>query len=341
MSLDLGSPFQVYDTFLYIHRFLPSTDIVRNASVCKVWNEFVGVPNTWKMITQAEKIPLVKSKDGKERDYKSDFKILYPRTISWRMIDKYFGTCIGEMPFMSEDFFNKLSQQDPFDKEKKRDETFEYVVIPEFIKRKFGPNLAATVDENGILKITPRSPEDDNVIDEELLIPCKTRNIITLSYYPLAGIENGPVMMEKADDDKFEDLDGCSNKMGIYFMRKEVVGKGQDYLLQEKSIKEKGLDILPLNVRAMSNSIHILKSKECFDKAVTKTSNWTFARVSDAFKINGTEFKWAIGGFIPDMGMRLQYMNAQGSQPNTGAVAGCFPEAPVLEVEPSSTPRGT
>jgi hypothetical protein len=76
-------------------------------------------------------IPRVISKNKEvPRNYKEDFRVLYPITLSGRQIEGIFGDVIGKIPGIREEVFNELNTPDPFELEKLQRENYVVVVVP-------------------------------------------------------------------------------------------------------------------------------------------------------------------------------------------------------------------
>ena len=108
-------PFQLLDTFQHTAQFMGYDDIFRAAQVCKLWSTFSKDPAIWLQFFIKEGIPFVESVGGQPRDYKQDFKVLYPMTVSLKVSGRLFGNVPGELPLISNEWFQKCFQVDPFD----------------------------------------------------------------------------------------------------------------------------------------------------------------------------------------------------------------------------------
>lgn len=167
------------------------------------------------------------------------------------------------MPTIHEDMFNELNQPDPFEEERIMKETSVFVVEPEFILRKFSQQLSAALDKEGNLTVV-NSPNDSGV-EQELLIPFSLKNLKVLSAYPLAGQHNGSVFNARGSDAIFDECDSCSNGVNVYFMRKNVVGRGLTPNDQKNLVARHNFKIMTLRPRALFDVVSILESGTCPD----------------------------------------------------------------------------
>lgn len=304
MSFASIGPYPNLDTFLYGAQFWKVADLFRLAQVCKIWNQWMENSTTWESIFKLEGIPLVEEKKGKKRNYRADFKVLYPITISRRMIERCLGQFIGTIPRLDEERFNELSQPDPFEKGKTKGQTFRFLVEPQFIKRKFGNELSAMLDEKGNLTITPRSPEGSSATEQELLIPFSLPNLKTLASYPLTMPKNGPIFDKNSDMEVFDQCNSCSEKVSIYFMRFESAAKKRcmSYEDIKQIVESSGFQVMSLRPRAFANVVSILTSGTCPDD---KNGVWAYVRTSDPVRKGNHVFQACVGGFFKTEGLNV------------------------------------
>ncbi len=138
------------DVFYNFSRFLDCRTLCNLESVCKAFRDCLQKnPNIWHPQFDHEKFSLI---EGKNRDFKQDFKVFYPITLSARRM-LCLGEFVGKVPMMKESDFNMLQDWDPltvphsvtlkrahdqaFSDAKKICQTHRIVVEPEFIRRKY------------------------------------------------------------------------------------------------------------------------------------------------------------------------------------------------------------
>ena len=205
------------DPLLCIMGFLGPTDIARSAKVCKSWNTFIKDSSIyWEKRSEYEGISIV---DSARRDRKEDFKILYPRFVSGKMIGRLFGKVIGPIPPISEKDFNELTEEDPFENGKLKGETFVFVVRPDKVARTLDEATPLALNaSNELVENTGNSTETGEVLE----IPFSLKNHKMLCRYPLSGKENMPVFDKDSDSEVFEQCDTCPVIVSVYFMRKKI-----------------------------------------------------------------------------------------------------------------------
>src|SRR5271155_2879953 len=121
--------------YVCVQRFadhLEPRAIGRCESVCKGWNESCKSQEIWLRLSVRERIPFV---EGKDRDRRADFQVLYPITISGKRISRFLGELVGEIPLISAVVFSVLNAPDPFEDGKLMKDTWEFVVVYPLVKR--------------------------------------------------------------------------------------------------------------------------------------------------------------------------------------------------------------
>jgi hypothetical protein len=291
-------PFPNPDIFQYCSvKYLEPSDIAHAARVCKAWNQFqFSDQNLWKLLFEREGIPLVSSRNGGERNYRNDFKVLYPITISGKIISQFFGKVIEEVPPISEECFNELKQPDPFEKSKLKVENYVLIVMPTKIARTIDEETPLILDDLGNLI---ESPDQNPAQKRELKIPFSLRNINVLCSYPLKGKENMPVFAGDSEDEVFKQCAACPNEISVYFMRRYVVdlSRGKSYADQETLVKAEGFKVTPLRERVLFNFLKILQDGTCPDTSYPLT----YVRSSDAVHFGNNQL--IVGGFLPRAGV--------------------------------------
>ena len=318
-------PFTSHDLFQYACvQYLELSDIAHASQVCKSWKQLVSNQNLWKALSEREGIPLVGS-TKEERNYKKELEILYPITLSGKIISQYFGKVVEKVPPISEEEFNKLQQPDPFEEGKLKLETFIVVVDPSFVMRTVDQETPLALD---YLENLIESPKQENEQKRELKIPLSSKNIKVLSSYPLKGKENMPVF-DYVNDEVFQQCNTRPDKISVYIMRRHVVdqSRGKPYAEQERLVKKEGFEVTPLRERLFFDVISILKDGTCPDN---RDPQWrtTYARTSDIVHYDAEACHPVVGGFAPRAGVRVSYDYGDGR--SIGVVPGGPAEVPAI-----------
>ncbi len=324
--------FPDHDTFRhYSVKYLELPDIARAARVCKRWNQLFSGQNLWKALSEKEGIPLVISTNGAARNYKEDFKTLYPITISGKIISQYIGKVVEKIPPISEKQFNELKEPDPFEKGKSKGETFVFIVDPSFVMRTIDKETPLALDYLGNLTESPKqeseqNPETNTTEKSELKIPLSLKNVKVLCSYPLKGKENMPIFAYF----NLEVSQQCNtrpDKMSVYFMRRHVVNQSrkQPYAEQEKPVKDKGFEVPSLRVRVLFDTVSILKDGTCPD---ANTPRLTYSRHPETVRNGNNVYHSVIGGFAPGAGVHVYYYDYY--HDDIGVVPGRPAEVPAI-----------
>lgn len=239
-----------------------------------------------------EKIPLVESLPDQKRNYKADFKALYPITLSGKRIEQYFGVEVrGPLPRISAACFDKLSLPDPFDwnpKPETMGQTFMFIVVPHLMTRTSGVDFPFALDQQ--LRLTKKF-FNPTAAPQELVFPYSIGNLDKLCSYPLIGKTHLPVFNPSAFT-----LCHASSKISIVFMRRnppEVTKNTWDYT-QKAMVKKEGFKVGPLNARALLNAFYVLKCGTCPD-----AQSYTYVKNA------ATSSPVFIGDFEHGAGMRI------------------------------------
>lgn len=291
-------PFPNRDLFQYYStEYFELPDIAKATRVCKRWNQLFSDQNFWKALFAKEGIPLVSSTDGRERNYREDFKILYPITFSSRIIGHFFGKVIEKVPPICEEYFNALKEPDPYETDKLKGETFVFIVVPSLIARTADKETPLLLDESGSLVETSTADK------QELKIPFSFKNIKVLCSYPLNGKENMPVFNKTSPPEVFEQCRTCPDKISVYFMRRHIIeqSRKESYLEQKERVKNQGFEVTPLRERVLFDVISILKEGTCPD--VSKP--WTYALTSDLIHYENGKYRAAVGNFSSHVGLHV------------------------------------
>ncbi|HSW86254.1 MAG TPA: F-box-like domain-containing protein [Rhabdochlamydiaceae bacterium] len=310
-------PFPNADTFKHGVEYWELADICHLSRVCKLWNDLIkNHQDLWKQLFEREGVSLVASLSGQPRDYREDFKTLYPITeVSGRTIGEIFGEIVGKVPPIREEWFNRLKDPDPFEEEKSIGENYVFVVDPFLIKRK---EATLDLDESGNLIERPKQ-EIEHSKTQELEIPFSLKNIRMLCSYPLAGTENMPVFSPSSPIEVTDQCDSCPDRVHVYFMRRHIVEKsrGLSYSDQEELVTREQLEVAPVRQRTLFNATMILKSGTCPDLSKIRSVN---VRHSDLL---GNKFYRATSGnFFPGLGMCVGWAAREYGFPGLGVVPG-------------------
>jgi hypothetical protein len=323
----MTTSFSNKDVFSTIASNLTSADVCHWGLACKSLAEAADQPVIWWQHFVKEKIPFV---DRKDSDYKKEFKILQPITLSGRIIEQFFGEIVGEIPKISLEWFNSLSRPESYDKKEIMAKSWALILEPPAIKRKFAKHLSATLDANGNLKIFPRMKKDlATATETQLVIPFTLSNFRILCCYPLSGGENKPVFdWGLSGDAPFQFCAPPTTKVIPHLMRKlspsEMFFKHAPD--QKKEIESKGFKTTTTRVRAFYNAVQILKDKTCLDSA----KPLSFVRTFDHTKLQpeiSTPF--VIGRYEPQKG--LQILEKSDASSYVGAIPSISVEAKTEE----------
>ena len=324
------------DTLLPIVELLGVADLESSALVCKLWRN-VTHQLIWEKRSKEEGIPLVA---GTKRDREEDFKFLYPITLNGKTIQQYFGRVDGEIPDIDAAKFNTLvTQDDPWQAGIKRHHTFEVIVSPAHIIRPYDQALFNMLAKEGDLAEILPTTGSNNI--QEMRIPFGLKNRTLLAKYLFAKHANGPVIKYLSPElmFKFFSEPNPSNltltKTALYIMRKEVIGRDLSYVDQQKLVKTHHLEITPLDIRLLSNTVGILKFGTCPD---TEIPAKTYARTSTLvqYSYDNRDCPMVIGGFVPAIGLDVSTDYFSANAHNYDGVATGIP----AEVQTSEIGKG-
>ncbi|MES2200223.1 MAG: hypothetical protein V4489_08660 [Chlamydiota bacterium] len=295
--------------------------------VNKVWKGVIDGPEgrvLWRRVSIGEGVPIVQ---GESRDHKDDFRFLLPITISSRIIGKYLGEVVGEVPLMREDVFTRLKhEKDSFEVRKFQRDTHVVIVDPSKLKITVSPNRPLRLDATETLEEVPVA-ERDQIVKAELTIPFSFKNLRMLAAYPLAGKEKGPVFEGESAPEVFELCNTPLDQNGILIMRRKVVGRNRVFngeQGQNALVTNRGWKVVTVRQRGFYDAIEILKTGTCSDNRAP----YTYARSAERISQEVEEATVGIiGGFAPNVGVFLSssYGASVGS---CGVVPGVSAEVP-------------
>ncbi len=299
----MTSSFPYNDVFSKIANNLTWADACHWGSACKsLLTASERAPYWWDQFVK-EKIPFV---EGKNRNLKSDFGTLYPITLSGRIIEQFFGEIVGEIPTISVEWFNRLSQPESYEKKEIMAKNWALILEPPALRRRFAKHLSVTLDANGNLRIFPRMKKDAATATEtEFVIPFTLSNFRILCCYPLSGGENKPIFdWSESSDAPFQFCPPPTTKVIPHLMRKlsprEMFIKHA--LDQQKEIESKGFKTTTTRVWALYNTVQILKNRTCPASAKPLSFVRTFDHTKLQPKIS-TPF--IIGRYEPKKGLQI------------------------------------
>jgi hypothetical protein len=308
MSVSSVAHFDNHDTFLYTMRFLNPKDFFHLERVCRSWEKAIIDLRVLEQLFEAENIPAI---EGRRPNHKAYVVLsgMLDRGVSLEKIEKYYGKPVfGKMPRVSQQKYDLMFEPDPEDLTKKMFETYEAVFTPLAIKRTFGKDLAATVDEEGRLTIKEQDLESSSE-EYELEIPFSFPNLVELSHHPLGEQDNWPVF-SYVNERVLEQCCRQATKVGIYFMRTNILKKSRMQTWDEQKALTKSLnqEITPLIVRAFSNYIKILEDLEFSPRFA---SSYPDVRTSDSVKVYRGSCPVCLGDLVPSFGVNVTYCSKE------------------------------
>jgi hypothetical protein len=293
--------------------YLSPKDIFSLAPVCKKYNDWSKIPEIWKNLSEREGIPLVVNLDGTPRtNPKDDFRVLYPITISSKIIGQFFGKVVGSVPPISQYWFDLLNQPDPYEKEKLGQDNYVVVVEPSLIQRSVNEKTPFDIDESG--NLTEVHPQ--LVINQEFTIPFSLNNLRLLCKHPLKGNEHLPVFSYNFLQESLDQGGSFPEKLGVFIMRRSIVN---DSIMWSTN---KGFEITPFRIRALADAIFILRSGTCPDGCTKE--GFVYARTADRLRVNKPTNRIdrfnAIGGFNLGSGLQVDDVTLQCVDDEVGVV---------------------
>ncbi|MES2199115.1 MAG: F-box protein, partial [Chlamydiota bacterium] len=316
------------ESFLLCISFLETTsDLGSSCRVSKVWKKLIDSPQAqvfWKEASIREGVPMVQ---GENRDHKDDFRFLRSITISKKVIGKYLGEVVGDVPLMSEDLFIRLkTEKDSFEPKKSQRKTHVVIIDPSALKITVSPNRPLDTDATGILVAVPFAKRT-KIVPKELTVPFTLRNIKMLATYPLAGKENGPVFDSNSWPEVFNLCNIPPDRNKILIMRRKVVAKNSFFYGntgQNAFVTKRTWKVVSIRQRGFYDAIEILKTGKCPDGRNPRTH----ARSAQRVRWNGRYYNAEIGGFTPGLG--VGFTGSDYASPHAGVVPGIYAEVPEL-----------
>jgi hypothetical protein len=275
--------------------FLDESNVSKCARVCQLWKQFSENRDIWIALSVKKGIPLI---GGENRNRKSEFKNLFPMTYSCSMAEQYLARPVGVMSRIHPAFLEILDVDDPFEPGVKIRENYLFVVKPAWVER--------TSETQFILDNSTKELVLSGMnAGENLLFPLSLKNLKMLCLYPLDGDKKTPVFQSNCLEDAFGHSVPNSDKISVFFMRKDVVEKYRRYIwtLQKTFVESMGFGVAPLHVRVYANCLSYLKFGKCLDNS---DPNRTYARSPDTIVLNGDTEEYLLHcGYDPDRGMNV------------------------------------
>jgi hypothetical protein len=266
-----------------IARCLKARDLFNFERVCKSWAYAIDGSFTqfWRQVTILHGFPFFEVEEGKERDTKTDFQMLY-RTAgicTKEMINKHLGEIMGNVPPIAKERFEWLCDLDPWKtQEMFRYQTHEWNIVPSHVRR--------TPDQ-----YIPRAMKG------ELEIPLPLYNLVTLCNCPISG--KGPVRVFQKDLPlnyfNCEELPPIG--VNIYFTRKDGVPPQRCLDSEERIASTK--EVAPMYLEALKNGLHVLEFGTC------PLSGDVFRMTRVPGSIPDCDRMMIIGGFVPGKGIGI------------------------------------
>lgn len=284
---------------------LTTEELSTSCLVSKSWRLFIDSADgqfLWKNASIREGVPVV---EGKNRDYKDEFRFLRPITIGGRTIARYLGEIVGEVPRMRQDRFLELrDSQDFFEPAKFKRDTHLVLVDPALLKIITSPKRPLALDKSRTLVEVPDA-ERAGIAPEELTVPFSFNNLKVLAKYPLAGMENGPVFDPGSVAEVFNQCNAPSDQNRILIMRKEVVARNTRFNGshgQNAQVTNRRWEVITVRQRGFYDAIKILETGTCPDSRNPST----YARSAERVHLGALDYNAGIGGFAPGVGVFVQ-----------------------------------
>ncbi|MBS0655845.1 MAG: F-box protein [Verrucomicrobia bacterium] len=283
------------DILVHLSLFMDAHSLFTCSSVSKAWNKAILENRAvWQIASAKEGIPCVKAKD-KTRNFKKDFKDIYPITISACLSHTFLKIPFYTIPFINRVFLAILDMADPFEETKTVRDNYLFVVVP------------------------PKT---------------SIKNLKTLCEAPIDGIFHRTVFNPRSMQSMFDQLEPLSDETQVYLMRKASVAKGLFYDMAhvercvlmnrdvervfQKDVVENvlGFEVMSITARVYANSMCIMNGGTCFDIEDPKTEVSHYVRGPEValnreeeenFEGEEAYFSCTTGGYTPEEGLFLDY----------------------------------
>jgi hypothetical protein len=200
--------------------------------------------------------------------------------VSGAMIDRYFGSIVGDLPHMSRTVFDKIMNEELHKK------GFVIVVDPEKIKVSIGSSENLILDSLGRMQLA-----SDPVAATEIECSLSLHNLRSL--WP------------KLFSNRF--LDGSQDRRSascVCVMKETIlVPSGEHNLdVQIRALQSQGFRLTAARVRVLFDLVRILNSGSCPDG----DSPWTYVCCPEkVVPLTGNTDQLVIGGFAPGYGLEV------------------------------------
>ncbi len=289
--------------FQYCPEAFEVVDLCHSAQVCKTWNTLTKDEYIWQKQFECEGIPTVKSTNHEKRNYRQDFSILFPITISGKMIASVFGEIVGSIPPIREEYFNILTKIDPFDESRSVKQSFVVLVRPRETLWTNDKENPMTLDDNENLV-----KDDSGIIPsrKRLEVPSKLKNLNIICSYLEKNKGTKPFFAKNSYTQVFNQCgDSSPNETAVYLMRKHVVNQSacaDSFADQKNDVESKGFIVMGLRERAIYDAVTIRAFGACPDN---RQPRWTDVRTSDTYQVGTDVYRACIGGYAPSAGVRI------------------------------------
>lgn len=296
--------------------FLDTSELARSRLVSKAWRDVIDGPSgeyLWKQRSIDEGVPLVAGKPFEKRD----FRFLRSLTYGKRLIGQFLGKVEGDVPLLSQQFFNRLKEgKDPYNGELMC-RTWRILVDYPSVEVTVGPNRPLYLDPvSGNLAEVPAEARAD-MKESTLTVPFTFENIVPLAKYALAGSANGPVFGRV-----FPLVKGsygvAPEVVTLRPMRINVPDSTRNLTIdrQKEKVRECGYEVMDVRELSIPVAIEILCSQTC----PHGRSSW--ARGNAEFTRGDHQYVGIIGGFAPGVGVFVDYTPSDSAFDSGGVVPG-------------------
>lgn len=268
-------------------------------AVCTTYRQWSRDPAIVKQLCKRfGGIPQVVSLDGSERrNPQFDLMVLHKVTIGTCIIEKIFGRVLGEVPPISEYWFDKIQNNvpDPFEPELSFRKNFVVMVDPAFIERTYDQDTPLKINEEGNLtKIDPHQ-----AVDKHLTIPFTLKNMAVLSAYPKSK-EYLPVVA--MGQKRIIRRVSSPEKLGVVIMRKTPFKENlmssdfsEQVSLMEQRAPGHGYQAVSVRQRFLYDVISVFTTETCPDTDTQVHGPETYTVNNDAE--GGYDRNVGIGGY--------------------------------------------
>jgi hypothetical protein len=303
-SISPQEVFSYRDVFAHTLSFVNVSDFFNVIPlVCKEWNQFSDALATnhhlWKGYSESKGIPMVSTCAG-TRNCRDDFRVIYPATVvSGEVYRKIFGEPMGgEVPCIRLEIFNKLPK--PGAIANPSQEIFELIVEYPGVRRVLDRSVLVL---DATLTLKEADSDGAEACDTEqtlTAIPFSLFNRIMLAKHPLME-ENDSNLFGYLTHVALRQCDYCPTQVNVYYQTRKIYEGAREmpYSKQKEFLEERGLEVMSLGPRLLSDVVQIIQFGTCPDNAKC------FARTSSQVYYMGHLEQVDIGGFTPTRGVEI------------------------------------